>query len=131
MMVMPDPSAVKVISAEELRQALSRPGTVLIDTREWDSFEEAHIAGAIIMPLSEIESRARHELPPGHTVYVYCHLDLSKIGVKQPPAKPHMSLCNITSAVPGSVGFHKALYIPYDLATLAAQGIPVTGTLHN
>lgn len=132
MVMRPDPSAVKVISAEQLRQALNQSGIVLIDSREWDSFEEAHITGAIIMPLNEIESRARHELPPGQTVYVHCHFDLSKMGVKQPPgAKPDMTLCNLTSVALGWMGFHKALYIPDDPATLAAQGIPITGTLRN
>lgn len=132
MAIRPDPASVQLISAEQLRQVIGQPETVLIDSRPRDHFEEAHIPGALAMPTDEILSRAPHELPLEQVVYVYCHIRVpTTCGKKASGAKPEMSLCNITSTVLGWAGIHKTRFIADDLETLAAQGIPVTGTPPN
>ena len=47
------------------------PMTVL-DVREKDEFEDAHIPGAIHIPLGEVEARM-DELAMEHIIYIICH----------------------------------------------------------
>ncbi len=44
--------------------------TIILDTRRPGNFENGHVAGAINIPLSELEYRS-NELPNGHKIFVY------------------------------------------------------------
>lgn len=44
----------------------------ILDVREKDEFEDAHIPGAIHIPLSEVEARMG-ELPKEAAIYIICH----------------------------------------------------------
>ncbi len=46
-------------------------GVTVIDVREPHEYEEAHVAGARLIPLGEVADRAA-EVPEGETVYVVC-----------------------------------------------------------
>jgi rhodanese-related sulfurtransferase len=46
---------------------------IILDTREQDEFEEGHIPGAILIPYTEIENRAKEMLPDkDKLILVYC-----------------------------------------------------------
>jgi hypothetical protein len=125
-----DESGLRIVEAAELRELLNDPETLLVDSRDRVIFEQAHIAGALNIPLDEILSRAPHELPKEKTIYVYCHFskaceDSKKAGQEE----PQMSLCAVTNTTFGWAAFHKLRYIPHGLSTLAAEGIPIAGTL--
>jgi rhodanese-related sulfurtransferase len=67
---------VQQISTQDLAAWLAdakRPQPVLLDVREPWEFEKARIAGAQLVPMREIVSRAA-ELDPQSEVVVLCHL---------------------------------------------------------
>ena len=46
---------------------------IILDTREQDEFDEGHIAGAILIPYTEIENKAEEMLPDkDKLILVYC-----------------------------------------------------------
>jgi hypothetical protein len=52
---------------------LGRSGTVpIVDVRQRREFEQAHVAGAISMPLDELSTRGEKELPTKGTVIAMC-----------------------------------------------------------
>lgn len=61
---------VPAIDVTDLAAELAR-GAPLVDVRQPDEFEEAHIAGARLIPLGEVPDRAA-EIPTDGTVYVVC-----------------------------------------------------------
>jgi molybdopterin/thiamine biosynthesis adenylyltransferase/rhodanese-related sulfurtransferase len=66
----PNPDEVTV---QEMRQALKDPsmGIKVIDVREPDEYEIAHIAGVPLIPLGNLPQRFT-ELDPNQTIYVHC-----------------------------------------------------------
>ena len=61
------------IAREELRARLDDPTLTVVDVLARESYETAHIAGALSLPLAEIPRRAREVLPdPTGEIAVYC-----------------------------------------------------------
>jgi rhodanese-related sulfurtransferase len=58
------------IGLQEFADAVSAGGYVL-DVREVPEYEEGHVPGAHLLPLSELEARYG-EVPTDHKVYVIC-----------------------------------------------------------
>ena len=50
---------------------LHAEGAVIIDVREPDEYREAHVAGAVLIPLGEITERIE-EIPDDQPVFVIC-----------------------------------------------------------
>ena len=46
-------------------------GATVLDVRNPDEYETAHVAGAVLIPLPELASR-QDEIPDGHPLYVIC-----------------------------------------------------------
>lgn len=63
--------AFKTVSVKDLAAA-SQQGTLVLDVRERWEYDEGHVAGATLLPLSELPSRLA-EVPADQPVYVYCH----------------------------------------------------------
>lgn len=61
------PAEVSVAKAAELRDQ----GVFVLDVREPDEWAQAHIPGATLIPLGELQSRV-NELPKDQPVLVYC-----------------------------------------------------------
>jgi rhodanese-related sulfurtransferase len=59
------------IGVAELVDAL-RSGGVIIDVREPDEYTQAHVPGAVLVPLQTIPSVAT-DLPTDEPVYIICH----------------------------------------------------------
>lgn len=59
------------IGAEELLTRMKDGKVTLLDVRPQEEYDAAHVAGAISIPLNEIESRI-HELDPNCEVVAYC-----------------------------------------------------------
>ena len=64
----------QTISAEEAITIMNEDNNfILVDVRTQEEFEEARIAGAILIPYDEIMYRAETELPDKNTVIlIYC-----------------------------------------------------------
>ena len=62
------------ITAENAKKIMdSGEEHIILDTREQDEFDEGHIAGAILIPYTEIENKAEEMLPDkDKLILVYC-----------------------------------------------------------
>ena len=67
-----DADAFEPIDRDELARRLEAGTVVLIDVRPSEEFEQAHIPGAISVPISEIKSWARDEAPRRKQIVAYC-----------------------------------------------------------
>jgi len=59
---------------QEMKRALDDPksGIKVIDVREPDEYEIAHVAGAQLLPLGQLQARFT-ELDPNQQYYLHCH----------------------------------------------------------
>ncbi len=61
------------ISAQEAKKMMDAGGVVILDVRTQEEYAEGHIADAILLPDSEVASRAAEVLPDKEApVLVYC-----------------------------------------------------------
>ena len=63
--------SVPRITLADLREKMDRGEVVLIDVRDIDSYTASHIAGAMHIPVSYIESELPY-LPRGKPIVAYC-----------------------------------------------------------
>lgn len=66
----PYPEAPRITLAAA-RAALDQEGTIFLDIRSGQEYEEAHVPGSILMPLTELTERL-HELPLNASIITYC-----------------------------------------------------------
>jgi len=63
--------AVDRVTLEDAKAAFDQGQAVFVDVRSLDSYNAAHITGAISIPLAEFEGRL-NEIPKGTWVITYC-----------------------------------------------------------
>jgi hypothetical protein len=66
----PYPAVVRV-SLEDAKAAYDQGEAVFVDVRSVDSYQAAHITGAISIPLAELETRLA-EIPQDKWIITYC-----------------------------------------------------------
>ena len=70
------------ITPEEVKIKLDRgEGIALLDVREPWEFETAHMAGAKLLPMGDVPSRAHQELNPEDHIVVVCHHGVRSMNV--------------------------------------------------
>jgi hypothetical protein len=62
---------VRRVSYAELQPLLARGEAVLVDTRPAGAFAQSHVAGALNIPLAEVDKRYG-ELPKDKLIAAYC-----------------------------------------------------------
>lgn len=67
---MSETGSIQEIAAADLR-AIVDDGALVVDVRMPDEYEAAHVPGAMLIPLPEIQDR-HAEIPDAGTVYVIC-----------------------------------------------------------
>lgn len=62
------------ITAEEAKEIMdTQEGYIILDVRAQEEYDEGHIPGAIVIPHTEVETRAEEELPDkSQLILVYC-----------------------------------------------------------
>ena len=62
------------VTVQDMKRALDDPklGIKIVDVRERDEYEIAHVEGAQLLPLSQLEARFT-ELDPNQEYYLHCH----------------------------------------------------------
>lgn len=119
-----------------LRKA--QPEIPIIDVDPRDNFEMLHIAGSLNIPIGELEVRARHEIPPGYPIVLYCgfrpscqpasmseHLQtFSFVG------EPIQSYCGLGELDLQLLGFKRLLVLSDDLMTLGQTGVRLVANPH-
>jgi rhodanese-related sulfurtransferase/DNA-binding transcriptional ArsR family regulator len=66
-----DRSRLEIVSRAELARRLRRGNIVVLDVRPEPEFRHGHVAGAVSLPISELQRRLR-ELPRTADVVAYC-----------------------------------------------------------
>jgi rhodanese-related sulfurtransferase len=70
------------ITAEEVKNKIDRGDKfTLLDVREPWEFETASMAGAKLLPMGDIPSRAHQELDPENHIVVICHHGVRSMNV--------------------------------------------------
>ncbi|HEX8492343.1 MAG TPA: rhodanese-like domain-containing protein [Pyrinomonadaceae bacterium] len=69
--VTPPSDGARRITVAELEEALKKGGATVIDVRNDASFKQAHIKGAILIPVNEVGNRAS-EIPRDKLIVTYC-----------------------------------------------------------
>ena len=70
------------ITPEEVKIKLDQgEGITLLDVREPWEFETAHMAGATLLPMGDVPSRAHQELNPEEHIVVICHHGVRSMNV--------------------------------------------------
>ena len=64
-------AAAPRITADDAMKAVAKGTAVLVDVRAKESYDAEHAQGAILLPLSELPTRA-NELPKDKLVITYC-----------------------------------------------------------
>ena len=62
------------ITAEEAKKIMdTQEGYIILDVREQEEYDAGHIPGAILIPYTQIEEKAKGMLPDkGQLILVYC-----------------------------------------------------------
>ncbi|MFN7971822.1 MAG: rhodanese-like domain-containing protein [Acidobacteriota bacterium] len=64
------------VTRDEVKARLGDPARPIVDVLPKESYAEAHIPGALSLPLADVEARARAVLPdPRADIVVYCGSD--------------------------------------------------------
>jgi rhodanese-related sulfurtransferase len=66
-----DPRAVPEIDVDDLAEVWA-DGALVIDVREADEYEQAHVPGARLVPLATVPQRLDEVADAGEPVYVIC-----------------------------------------------------------
>jgi hydroxyacylglutathione hydrolase len=70
----PIPTSVEQIvrvSLSDAKVALNAGAAIFVDVRDSSSYQEAHIPGAVLIPLSDLTNHL-DELDPSHWIITYC-----------------------------------------------------------
>lgn len=59
-------------SEEVAHDMKNREDVLLVDVREVEEYEQGHIPGAVLLPLSQVEAKAESMLDKKKQLYVYC-----------------------------------------------------------
>lgn len=114
------------LSAEELKGMLQSRDFVVVDARDREQFRQAHVRGALSIPLDEFVTRAPHEVPSSQTVAIICPAISACDAARREEGVA--SFCDMTKTVVADwAGFRKARLVPGDLCGLRAKGIAVDG----
>jgi rhodanese-related sulfurtransferase len=88
------------ISVQELSEVLEKdPGTILIDVREEDEFNDVNLSG-ILIPMSEFEDRFEEIPKEAPVVYVYCRSGRrSRTAIEFLKSKGYDNCVNVTGGI--------------------------------
>lgn len=93
---------IQEISVDQLAEHLeSKPGQgVLIDVREQDEYDSGHVAGAILIPLSEFAERGA-EIPDREPVHIICKSGARSMRAAESLAGAGITAINIAGGTMG------------------------------
>ena len=74
-----EPDALEPLSRSELLRRIEAGDVVVVDVRRAEEYAAGHVAGAISVPLDELEARLA-ELPAGRDVVAYCRGPFCALG---------------------------------------------------
>jgi hypothetical protein len=121
-----DTTSTTAIDVQDLISILQNPSAIVLEIRERSRFYEAHISGALNMPLDEIGERAPHELPLDKMIAVYC-VEYICDGCTDPNKKKAIYGCEIARKSLSYNGVTNIGIISGSLGALVEQNVPIEG----
>jgi len=107
-------ASVPFMSLEELKARIESgvDGIVVLDVRERDAYETAHIPGARLLPRGQLELRVNQELPdPTRRIVTYC--DFGRIST-------------LAAATLHEMGFQRVIALDGGMTNWREAGFPIT-----
>ena len=104
---------VSFMSLEEVLRRIQSddPGIVLLDVREKDAYEQAHIPGAMVIPRGQLELCVNERLPdPTRRIVVYCEFG---------------RISTLATATLKEMGFTRAIALDKGMQLWMEKGYPV------
>ena len=90
---------IQAADVVQVKEWLDRKDILLVDVRETHEFEEEHISGAMLMPLSHFEPETFPSLP-GVRVVVHCGIGKRSEAARKMLAKQgHLQVINMTGGL--------------------------------
>ena len=63
----------RMIAPQQAKEVIGKKGVILVDVRTEEEYAQAHIPGAILLPVDDLQSKAASFLPDkAATIIVYC-----------------------------------------------------------
>lgn len=63
----------KIIDRNELRRLVEKESAQVVEVLPRDEYEAEHIAGAVSLPLPDLDPESVRRLDPARPVVAYCH----------------------------------------------------------
>ena len=96
-------SQIREVDTAGAAEAIARPGTVVLDVREPDEYEQGAIPGAVHLPRGHLESKIENQVADRSTpIVIHC-----ASGVRSAFAAKTLQDLGFTDVVPMSGGFNK------------------------
>ncbi|MGO9131749.1 MAG: rhodanese-like domain-containing protein [Bryobacteraceae bacterium] len=99
------------------------PHTPIIDVRDRDDFRNGHLAAALNIPVDELESRARPEIPRDRPVVVFC--EYCRTCENKRSAERVRTVCTFSEFQFHSLGYDKIRFVADNLDILGRAGLRV------
>jgi glyoxylase-like metal-dependent hydrolase (beta-lactamase superfamily II)/rhodanese-related sulfurtransferase len=106
-------ATVPFMSLEELKARVTahEPDLVVLDVRERDAYEDAHIPGALHLPRGQLELRVNHDLPdPTVRILAYCEVG---------------RISTLAAATLRGMGYQRAVALDGGMVAWSEAGYPV------
>lgn len=100
--------AHRIMNRNEVRRLIDREAAQLVEVLPRREYEDEHIAGALHIPLRELDRRARDELDPSRPVIVYCNDFLCDMSPRAAERLTQLGFTDVYDYVPGKVDWMAA-----------------------
>jgi rhodanese-related sulfurtransferase len=98
----------RIIDRNEVRRLVDREAAQLVEVLPRGEYEYEHIAGAVNIPLRELDRRAKDELDPAQPVIVYCNDFLCDMSPRAARRLTHLGFAHVYDYVPGKTDWMAA-----------------------
>ncbi|HEY3594271.1 MAG TPA: MBL fold metallo-hydrolase, partial [Polyangiaceae bacterium] len=109
---------IPFMALDELRSYIESPESdlIVLDVREREAFESAHIPGARLLPRGQLELRVNQELPdPTRRIVLYCEIG---------------QISTLATATLREMGFQRAIAVDGGMKAWREAGFPVESGPH-
>ncbi|UGY91253.1 CBS domain-containing protein [Streptomyces gobiensis] len=98
----------RITDRNEVRRLVKHEAAQLVEVLPRGEYEHEHIAGAVHIPLRELDRRAKAELDPSKPVIVYCNDFLCDMSPRAARRLDHLGFAHVYDYVPGKTDWMAA-----------------------
>jgi hypothetical protein len=118
-----------LVSATQLVALIkSREQLPIIDVRPREEYRTGHLAGALNIPVEELQVRAPHEIPRDGNIVIYCHYWGACESAER--TEGIATFCANAETWMRKLGFARVMVLQADLDQLHSVGLKVEGSTH-